>query len=148
MKISSYAVAVAAFISLAVTAAPTGDGFLLYWATFRTAALNGDTARLATMTRFPLRAGFDSDQNHPRPITRAQFARYIKTELGCPSNDTGSHIDAIRRRHGLDPAYDFDDEHNATIGRFAFEKVAGHWQLVMINYGDASEYLDRLQGRC
>ena len=100
------------------------------------------------MTRLPLRAGFDSDQNHPRPITRAQFARYIKTELGCPSNDTGSNLDAIRRRHGLDPAYDFDDGHNATIGRFAFEKIAGHWQLVMINYGDASEYLDRLKGRC
>lgn len=149
MKPLSYSVALAAalFVS-AAAASPVNDGFLPYWAKFRSAALGGDVAKLASMTRFPLRAGFDSDQDHPRPITRAQFARYFKTELGCPSNDSGSNIDAIRRRTRLDPAYDDDDGRNATIGRFAFEKTGGQWRLTTINYGDPSEYRDRLKGRC
>ena len=124
------------------------DGFLGYWARFRAAALRGDMAALAGLTRFPLQAGFDSEQDRPKPIARSQVAAYFRTELGCQGAGQGTNLDDTRRNAQLQPPYDFHNARRAIVGSFVFEKVAGQWRFTAINYGDPSEHEAVLKGHC
>lgn len=136
-------------LSLSNASPVSDDGFMAYWAKFRAAVLRDDMATLATLTRFPLQAGSDNDQDHPRSITRAQFPAYFRVELRCPALDHGSNFDMVRRRAGkLDPNYDYHKSGHATVGSLDFLKIAGQWRLATLDYGAVEEYYDRLKGRC
>jgi hypothetical protein len=129
------------------TAAPD-DGFMAFWTKFRTAALRGDMATLAGASRFPLQAGFDSDQDHPKAITRPQFAAFFKTELGCPGLGDGSNLDVIKRNAQLQAPFNYHNAQRAVVGSFTFQRSGGQWRLTTIAFGDPSEFADRLKGRC
>lgn len=161
MKQIASSLAVAAFLLFSASAGATSstdDGFLAYWAKFRAAALRGDLAGSAALTRFPLEAGLEADQDRAVHITRAQFPSLFRTELGCPANDFGSTLDMIKHRTNGFGKYDYHIKQNpkdsphlagrAIIDRFSFEKSGGQWKLTGIAYGDITEFHDRLRGRC
>jgi len=124
-----------------------GDGFAPFWTRFRAAALAGDMNALATLSRLPLKVGFDSDQDHPRAVDRSHFAAFMRTELKCPS-ENGTVLDGLRAKTRPNGRFDFHDAHRADVGSFSFANGPGGWRLATINYATPADYAARLKGRC
>ncbi|QYE34315.1 hypothetical protein KZX46_16230 [Polymorphobacter sp. PAMC 29334] len=145
--VKTAALAFSIVVSSTAASAATTD-FGAFWSKFRTAVIAHDMTKVTALTKFPLSAGFDSDQDHPAKIGRTQFARYMATELKCESSDGGTTFDMIRSRVQPNGKYDVQDAHSATVGRFEFANSSTGWHLTSLNYGSTVEYQHRLRGTC
>jgi hypothetical protein len=107
---------------------PAAADFRAFWAAFRSAALAGDTARVAALTRFPFRTRGDMDgdrvRRHPRRAFPALFlARALVVDPGL-STEPETMRDLVERTIVPgDGTVDAKGRH-ARVGAFVFERVA------------------------
>ncbi|HZF67584.1 MAG TPA: hypothetical protein VEZ47_06075 [Gemmatirosa sp.] len=111
-----------------VAAGPAATSFRTFWTAFRSAALAGDTVRVAALTRFPFRTRGDMDDDSVRRHARRAFpALFVERALTV---DPGLSIepetmrDLIARTIVPGDGVVHADGRRARVGAFVFERVA------------------------
>jgi hypothetical protein len=118
-------------VSAAVAA---GVEFQPFWAGFRKAVLAHDVAAIEAMTRFPLKAKGELDDDPAKPISKAGFPPVLAAILKGDANVRGFQgtTQDFVQSHPTFPVDKLDGGGHQRVGDLVFQRGAGGWALAMV----------------
>ncbi|WP_424632015.1 hypothetical protein [Bradyrhizobium sp. SYSU BS000235] len=112
--------------------------FQSFWALFRQAVMNDDTAAIEAMVSFPLKAKGELDDDPIKAIGKPAFGPVLRASLKEAANMrgfSGSTLDFLRA-NPVFPKVDLDGGGAQRIGGLLFRRQTNGWKLSMIYRSD------------
>lgn len=112
------------------------------WQAFRTAALAGDNAALAGMTRFPLEVAGTLDDSGVQRIGQDRFAatltKVLNQDSGLSPRQPQTNRDLVQQTQSLsqDPRKPTVAGDQARVGALVFSRIGSQWKLTRVYLED------------
>jgi hypothetical protein len=115
-------------------AVASGVDFQPFWAGFRKAVLAHDVAAIEAMTRFPLKAKGELDDDPAKPISKAGFPPMLAAILKSDANVRGFQgtTQDFVQSHPTFPVDKLDGGGHQRVGDLVFQQGPGGWALAMV----------------